>query len=68
MSYNMPSYSTITLQNVRDEEGGHLMTSQGLRKSAFPIALFSVFAISSVAGVMGKFPFQKKQGIPIKAR
>ena len=44
------------------------MTQQILRKSAFPIALISVFAISSVAGVMGKFPFQKKPGIPIKAR
>ncbi|WP_394190073.1 hypothetical protein [Paenisporosarcina quisquiliarum] len=44
------------------------MTLQNFRKSAFPIALFSVFAISSVAGVMGKFPFQKKHGIPIKAR
>ena len=37
------------------------MTQHSLRKSAFPIALFSVFAISSVAGVMGKFPFQKNK-------
>ncbi len=44
------------------------MTQLSLRKSAFPIALISVFAISSVAGVMRKFPFQKKPGIPIKAR
>jgi hypothetical protein len=43
------------------------MTHRSFRKSAVPIAIFSLVAISSVAGALWKFPLQKP-GIPIKAR
>ncbi|HSO56700.1 MAG TPA: hypothetical protein VLQ66_00560 [Paenisporosarcina sp.] len=39
-----------------------------LKKKAFPIAILSFLAIGGVAGTIVTLPFQKRRGIPIKAR
>jgi hypothetical protein len=39
-----------------------------LKKHVFPIAILSFLAIGGVAGTVITLPFQKRQGIPIKAR
>jgi hypothetical protein len=44
------------------------MDQTQLKKKALPIAILSFLTISGVAGTIVRLPFQKRQGIPIKAR